>query len=99
MLNSLFEASYINNEKVMYKYTPRKYILHEMQVKRTGRWWDTEFSKRKEILKRFHIDDYAYYNALSRYYPKIKFFSKVKVKHVPVNGYLFPVEMFNEEAL
>lgn len=84
----------------MYKYTPKKNIVREMDVPKVGRWCDTEFFKRKEILKRYHIDqNYAMTVVLETHYPTVCFYSPEPVRHVPVNGFLFPVAMFNEEKV
>lgn len=99
MSTTFGDTSYVDKNKMMYKYTPKKQILRDMQVKRVGRWWDTEYQKRLEILKRFHLQDYAYTIAIAEWYPKTVFYSKIKLKQVPVNGYLFPVEMFDEHVL
>lgn len=83
----------------MYKYTPKKSIVREMDVPKVGRWWDKDFFKRQEILKRFHIDqNYAMTVVVKTHYPKVCFYSPEPVRHVPVNGFLFPVAMFNEEV-
>ncbi len=84
----------------MFKYTPKKNIVREMDVPKVGRWFDTEFFKRQEILKRFHIDqNYEMTVVLETHYSKVCFYSPESVRHVPVNGFLFPVAMFNEEKV
>ena len=83
----------------MYKYTPKKSVVREMDVPKVGRWWDTEFLKRQEILKRFKVDQgYSMTVVLKTHYPTVCFYSPVPVRQVPVNGFLFPVSMFNEEV-
>jgi hypothetical protein len=84
----------------MFKYTPKKSIVRELDVPKVGRWFDTEFLKRQEILKRYRIDQ-AYHMTvfLKTHYPKVCFYSPNPVRHVPVNGFLFPVAMFNEEIV
>ena len=84
----------------MFKYTPNKNIVREMDVPKVGRWWDTEFLKRQEILKRFRVDqDYHMTVVLKKYYPKVCFYSPKSVREVPVNGFMFPVAMFIEETV
>ena len=84
----------------MFKYTPKKNIVREMDVPKVGRYWDKEYFKRMEILKRFRIDqDYSMTVVLKRYYPEVCFYSPEPVRQVPVNGFLFPVAMFNEEKV
>lgn len=84
----------------MFKYTPKKSIVCEMDVPKVGRWWETEFFKRKEILKRYRIDqDYMTTVVIETHYPNVCFYSPTPVRHVPVNGFMFPVAMFNEEIV
>lgn len=84
----------------MFKYTPKKSIVREMDVPKIGRYWDKEFFKRQEILKRYHIDqNYAMTVVLKTHYPDVCFYSPTPVREVPVNGFLFPVAMFNEEIV
>ena len=84
----------------MYKYTPKKSILREMDVPKVGRYWDKEFFKRQEILKRFHtVENYSMTVVVKTHYPNVCFYSPVPVREVPVNGFLFPVAMFNEEKI
>lgn len=84
----------------MFKYTPKKNILRELDVPKVGRWWDTAFFKRKEILKRYCVDQgYAMTVVIQTHYPDVCFYSPTPVREVPVNGFLFPVAMFNEEIV
>ena len=81
----------------MYKYTPKKSIIKEMIFKKVGRWFDKEFFKRQEILKRYHLpQDYPLTVVLKTHYPDVCFYSKEPVKQVAVNGFMFPVAMFDE---
>jgi hypothetical protein len=78
-------------------YTPKKQILREMKVNKRVGWWDKEYSKRDEILRRYGVGvNYTMNNTFKHWFPITKFFSKSAVKNVPVNGFLFPVEMFEE---
>jgi len=84
----------------MYKYTPKKSVLRDLQVSRTGAWWDKEYYKRMEVLKAFGADSgYAMCTALARYYKGVCFYSPTPRREIPVNGLLFPVAMFNEDQL
>ena len=84
----------------MFKYTPKENIVREMDVPKVGRWYDKEYFKRMEILKRFRIDqNYSMTVVLKCNYPEVCFYSTEPVNHVPVNGFLFPVAMFNEEKV
>jgi hypothetical protein len=82
----------------MFKYTPKPQILRDMQVPRTGAWWDKEYFKRAEILRRYGVEaTYIMQSVFRSYFPEVCYFSAKRVRHVPVHGYLFPVEMFEEE--
>ncbi len=84
----------------MYKYTPKKSILRDMDVPKVGSWWDKEFFKRKEILKAYRASqDNMMQTVLHTDYPTVCHYSKTKLSEVPVRGYLFPVSMFNEELV
>ena len=85
----------------MYKYTPKKEILHEMYVRKVPgeAWWDTAFRKHTAILTQFGINtEYRVRYVLSEDYPNTVFFSSRRVREVPVRGFLFPVEMFDEDV-
>lgn len=80
----------------MYCYTASKKIVKSMLVKRTGNWWNKEYFKRKEILKQFHLpQDYNMTVLMNGPFQGTKFYSQDKVKEIPVNGVLFPAEMFD----
>jgi hypothetical protein len=82
----------------MFKYTPKKQILRDMQVARVGRWWDKKYHKINEILQQYGVTpDYILHSVFERQFKKVCFHSAKRVRHVPVGGYLFPVEMFQEE--
>jgi hypothetical protein len=81
----------------MYKYTPKQSVLRDMEVPKTGRWWDKEFFKRKEILKDHGASqDYTMTMMLAQYFKDVCFYSETKRKEIPVYGHLFPVTMFDE---
>lgn len=81
----------------MYKYTPKASVLRDMQVPRTGRWWDKEFFKRMEILKAHGASqDYTMAMTLARYFKDVCFYSETRRESIPVYGHLFPVSMFDE---
>ena len=81
----------------MYKYTPKQSVMRDMQVPKTGRYWDKEFFKRQEILKAHGASqDYTMTMMLARYFKDVSFFSETKRKEIPVYGYMFPVSMFDE---
>ncbi len=69
-----------------------------MQVPRTGAWWDKEYFKRAEILRRYGVEaTYIMQSTFSTHFAEVCFHSAKRVQYVPVNGYLFPVKMFDEE--
>ena len=86
----------------MFKYTPKKKILRDMQVAHTPgtAWWDKEFFKRKEILKEHRTDQgYMMTCVLQQDFKDVCHYSKTQLRVVPVRGYLFPVSMFDEEII
>jgi hypothetical protein len=84
----------------MFMYTPNPEVLREMEVPKTGKWWDKEFFKRKEILKSYGASqEYSMTVVLSQHFKNVKFFSEVKCKEIPVRGLLFPVSMFVEAEI
>lgn len=84
----------------MFKYTPKKEVLRSLQVCKTGDWWNKEFFKRMEILKNYNLpQDYTLSVVLQRDFAKVQYYSAKPVKCVPVRGYLFPAEMFNEQMV
>lgn len=84
----------------MFKYTPKKSILRRMSVARVGKWWDKQYFVRLEIVNenfKGQIQQvYPLVVALAANYPFVCFYSKERRRYVPVNGYLFPVSMFEE---
>ena len=81
----------------MYKYTPKQSVLRDMQVPKTGAWWDKEFFKRQEILKAHGASQaYTMTMMLARYFKDVCFYSETKRKEIPVYGHMFPVTMFDE---
>jgi hypothetical protein len=83
----------------MYKYIASDKILKDMYSPRIRgtNWWNKEYIKRNEILKKFSLPaDYTLNLLLLTHYPKTCFYSNKKLKFVPVNGYNFPSEMFIE---
>lgn len=80
----------------MYYYTPKKSILRDMQSKK-GSHVDAAYFKRMEILKLYGMpQDHLMTSVLRLYFPGVKFYSRKAVREVPVNGFMFPVEMFDE---
>jgi len=86
----------------MYKYTPKISIIREMISQRhPGQsWWDVEFSKRMQILKKYGLpQDFTFQHLLRDIYPNMIVYNPAPLKYVLVRGYLFPAAMFNEEKL
>lgn len=75
----------------MFRYTPKKKILRDLQVPKVGKWYEKEYFKKKEILKSFGLpQDYSMVCVFSRSFKTTKFFHPEQISHVPVGGYLFP---------
>ena len=84
----------------MFKYTPKPSILRDMEVQKTGRWWDKEVFKRMEILKTYGLpQDYNLTVVLKVNYHNTVYYSPERRKEIPVHGYLFPASMFLEEKV
>lgn len=84
----------------MFKYTPKKQILRDMDVPKVGDLWDKEFFKRKEILKKYSVSqDYNMTVVLKKDFKNVCHYSVDTLKYIPVRGFLFPVAMFNEEKV
>ena len=82
----------------MIKYTPKKALLRELDVSKVGYWWETQRIVVSDILKRYKLDtNYSMAHILLSKYPKYCFYSETPLRLVPIEGYLFPVAMFNEE--
>lgn len=82
----------------MFRYTPNKKLLRDMQVSKTGRWWDKEYFKKTEILNKYDLpQDGIMIFILGKHFMNVDYYSRCKLKQIPVMGRYFPVEMFNEE--
>lgn len=83
----------------MYKYTPKEQILKEIQrafgKQKKNLMYDLQ-SKLNEIFKKFHCKPPFCSFSISKYCNAV-YYSKTKLKHVPVHGVLVPVVLFNEE--
>ena len=86
----------------MYNYTPNPNVLRKIFPKRIPgkQWWDIEFYARFATLKEFGMEqDYSLSLILNCYYKHTNYFSKERLKYVPIHGRLFPVEMFTEQKV
>lgn len=84
----------------MFYYTASKKVIRSMFVEKTGAWWNKEFFKRMEILKQFHLpQDYSMTVLMNGPFQGTKFYSQQKVKEIPVNGVMFPAEMFDMKEI
>ena len=69
-----------------------------MVVAKTGRWWNKEYIKRNEILLQYKVNvNYTLNWILRKHYKNVCYYSPLPRRYIPVEGYLFPVAMFDEE--
>jgi hypothetical protein len=85
----------------MIKYTPKQSILAEMErSNKSARPWETNYQTMLQILQRYRIPtNHILATILQTRYPEVSVYSKTKLNQIPVNGYMFPVEMFEEVQL
>ena len=87
----------------MYLYTPKKSILRHFEPIEWGYCSFPYLSSDKyvKVLKDHCVSmDYRVrWSDFVRTYPNVQFYSKTRRREVPVNGYLFPVALFDEEIV
>lgn len=79
----------------MFIYQPKQSILRDMttNIKNV----DSAYIKAQQILQKYRLPtDYMLTCVLRTHYKNVCFYSKKQCNHIPVNGYLFPVSMFDE---
>lgn len=77
----------------MIKYTPKKALVREIGVS-----WEKQQTVAGDVLKRYKLDPtYRMKHILLTKYPTYYFCSEKPLRLVPIEGFLFPVAMFNEE--
>jgi hypothetical protein len=81
----------------MFVYTPKAHILRRLAIARAKpRGWDNEWFVLDDILG---TTDYTLKTMFKVHYEKCNFSSPTKRNEVPLNGYLYPVELFDEKEI
>ncbi len=84
------------DEVMMFKYTPAKKLLHWYR-KNHRRYESTEKSNRIFAQEMAMCgNDFLAWCEFRRCWEHTCFYSPVRIQKVPVNGWLFPVEIFDE---
>jgi len=78
----------------MYLYTPTAHILRRIEGARKSRNIDATW-----ILATEYCTEYVTKSIFLRDYPNVKHYSRKRLQMVPVTGYLFPVDMFDETVV
>lgn len=80
----------------MYKYTAKDGIKKAMM----GRWAHMpDYEKCRDLLKGYGVTDYLSTGHFMLWYPGVEFYSKGRRDSIPVNGFLLPVDLFDEEVI
>lgn len=82
----------------MYKYTLKKHWLHYYKSI-TPYDQDVPWEKQQDFIDAGWPSDYVCRSFAMSKAPEVVFYSKRKVQHVPVYGYLIPVHFFNEDLV
>ena len=88
----------------MYKYTPNKTLLKQFKRLQAGkskyaRQTPSAYEFAWRLCGRLGGDShtrYAQTEAFLQHWEGTQFFSEVKLKQIPINGILFPLEFFDE---
>lgn len=80
----------------MYKYTAKKTLVQTMMDKA---YRMPNYSKCSTLLQQYRMTSYMQTVSFMYWYPGIVFYSEKPRDFVPVQGLLFPVELFNEEVV
>jgi len=85
----------------MYKYTPRADIMHGWKSARAKPFVvDREYKFIRATLAAYDMTEYRHYTAFWRQYETVQYYSPRRATAgVPLDGYLFPIEMFTEEQV
>ena len=83
----------------MYKYSLKEHYKHGYRKYHWGNWYRISDGTIEEMLANGWPTDYTCrYFVMHKAYDTV-YFSKTKLQHVPVYGYLIPVHFFNEEIV
>ena len=80
----------------MYRYTPNKEILEKLKAARKKGYVSKIACSGEYHLATSMFKDYAMKVAFLTHWEHTNVFSKTKLKEVPVSGYLFPVDLFDQ---
>ena len=84
----------------MFKYTPKKAILKQLlKARKKGYNMKTCSSYEYDMARALTKGDYSLTWRFMRYWEHVCFFSQTKRKEIPVNGVLFPVDLFEETSV
>lgn len=82
----------------MFRYTPSKHILHTLRAIRKAPYVrDKEYHFIQSVLP--PGASYSVHSTVSQWFDGFEFYSPVRLKEVPLRGYLLPVSMFDEEEV
>ena len=81
---------------IMYKYTPASWIVTEMNRLTYPNSQYLDYAKTSRLLKTIYYKaDYNDEVQFHNHFRSTLFYSKTKVKHVPVGSALLPVNLFD----
>lgn len=80
----------------MYKYTATKTNVRTISNKK---YRDPDYSKCAALLQCYRVFSYAEIVAFRSEYPGVVFYSETPRDTVPLQGFLFPAALFNEEKV
>lgn len=87
----------------MYKYTPKPGFVKTIQRPEFGykpsHWATVEHFITSHFPADPRVDRYNLHYAVIDFYPTVIFYSPVKTRVVPVRGFLFPSELFDETVI
>lgn len=82
----------------MIRYTPSKKILHTLRTIRKKPYVrDKEYNFIRSVLP--PSAEYSVHSAVSQWFDGFVLYSPVRLKEVPLRGFLLPVSMFDEEEV
>jgi len=87
----------------MYLYTPKPHYRRTVQRPAVG-YRPSYYATVREFVERHFAkcaaaEKYQLTDVVSRYYPSTKYYSPFPCRTVPVRGFQFPVELFDETVI
>ncbi len=84
----------------MFRYTPKKEILKELQRQRNKGWNRTSNSTYEyDYARQLFKGNYGMVCLFMQYWENVVFFSEEQRREIPVNGVLFSVTLFDMEKV